>query len=119
MVYDTPGPMDTQSPPTPPAPPAGPPADFGGGDVDPSTRAQYPIKYPPAAARVGATGTVVIQVTYDATGTVLEATVHRSSRNRDLDRAALAGIRKWKINPGKRNGQPVGGSALVSVDFTM
>ena len=119
MVYDTPGPMDTQSPPTPPAPPAGPPADFGGGDVDASTRAQYPIKYPPAAARVGATGTVVIQVTYDANGTVLEASVHRSSRNRDLDRAALAGVRKWKINPGKKNGQPVGGSALVSVDFTM
>ncbi|MEY3517071.1 MAG: hypothetical protein RIS67_1288, partial [Pseudomonadota bacterium] len=67
----------------------------------------------------GATGTVVIQVTYDANGTVLDASVHKSSRNRDLDRAALAGIRKWKINPGIKNGQPVGGTALVSVDFTM
>lgn len=69
--------------------------------------------------RANATGTVIIEVTYDANGTVLDAKVHKSSRNRDLDRAALTGVRKWKINPGKKNGQPVGGSALVTVDFTL
>ncbi len=48
-----------------------------------------------------------------------DASVYKSSRNRDLDRAAVAGVRKWKINPGKKNGQNVGGSALVTVDFTL
>ncbi len=120
ITYDTPGPMDTAAPPpSPPAPPASPPADFGGGDVDASTRAQFPVKYPPAALRAGVTGTVIVQVTYDANGTVTDASVYKSSRNRDLDRAAVAGVRKWKINPGKKNGQNVGGSALVTVDFTL
>ena len=94
-------------------------ANSDGGDVDASTRAQYPIKYPPAAARAGATGTTVILVTYDSNGTVLDVSVYKSSRNRDLDRAAMTGVRKWKISPGIKNGQQVGGSALVSVDFTL
>ena len=37
----------------------------------------------------------------------------------DLDRAALAGVRKWKINPGLVQGQPVGGEALVEVVFSL
>jgi len=102
-----------------PAPPPSPPQSAGGGDVDASTRAQFPVKYPPAALRAGVTGTVIVQVTYDASGTVTDASVYKSSRNRDLDRAAVAGVRKWKINPGKKNGQNVGGSALVTVDFTL
>jgi outer membrane biosynthesis protein TonB len=36
-----------------------------------------------------------------------------------LDRAAVVGVRKWKVNPGKKNGQNVGGTALVSVDFVL
>jgi len=67
----------------------------------------------------GVTGTVIVQVTYDASGTVVDASVYKSSRNRDLDRAAVTGVRKWKINPGKKNGQNVGGTALVTVDFTL
>ena len=119
ITYDTPGPMDVQAPPpSPPAPPSSAPDSFGG-DVDASTRAQYPVKYPPAALRAGVTGTVVVQVTFDASGNVLDASVYKSSRNRDLDRAALTGVRKWKVNPGKKNGQNVGGTALVSVDFVL
>jgi protein TonB len=62
---------------------------------------------------------VVVIFTYDANGTVLSAAVHKSSRNRDLDRSAVTAVKKWKINPGKKNGQPVGGSSLIEVDFTL
>lgn len=90
-----------------------------GGDVDASTRAQYPIRYPPAALRALVTGSVWVAARYDASGTVTDTRIHRSSRNTDLDRAALAGVKKWKINPGLVQGQPVGGKALVEVVFSL
>jgi periplasmic protein TonB len=119
VVFDDPSPIDTPAPPpAPPAPPAAQP-DIAGGEVDASTRSQFPIQYPPAAMRSGITGTVIVQVTYDASGRITDATIFRSSRNRDLDRAALQGVRRWTVNPGRRGGQPVGGVANVTVDFTL
>ncbi len=102
---------------------AGPASDtFGngaGGDVDASTRAQFPIKYPIEAIRANVAGVVWVFVRYDAGGNVTETRIHRSSRNRDLDKAALAGVRKWKINPRQVQGQPVGGESLVEVAFNL
>lgn len=92
---------------------------LAGGDVDASTRAQYPIRYPPAALRALVTGSVWVAARYDAGGMVTDTRIHRSSRNADLDRAALAGVKKWKINPGRVQGQPVGGEALVEVVFSL
>lgn len=90
-----------------------------GGEVDASTRAQYPITYPVSAIREMASGVVWVLVSYDAAGTVTEARIHQSSRHRDLDRAALLGVRKWKINPRQVQGQPVGGQSLVEVVFNL
>ena len=90
-----------------------------GGDVDASTRAQFPIKYPIEAIRAKAAGVVWVFVRYDAIGNVTETRIQRSSRNRDLDKAALAGVRKWKINPRQVQGQPVGGESLVEVVFNL
>jgi protein TonB len=109
--------MDTQAIQTPPAP-AGPPDTFGG-DVDPSSRSRAPLNYPPAALRAGITGTTVAAITFDAQGNVIEATVEKSSRNRDLDRECLKTVKKWKVNPGKKNGQAVGGRALIPCEFKM
>jgi protein TonB len=98
------------------------PGDNGlptGGEVDASTRAQYPIKYPVSAIRDMASGVVWVLVSYDAAGTVTEARIHQSSRHRELDRAALVGVRKWKINPRQVQGQPVGGQSLVEVVFNL
>ena len=90
-----------------------------GGDVDASTKAQYPIAYPPAAIRGGVTGTVIVLASYDANGTVTATRIYQASRDKSLDRAALAGVRKWKINPRQVQGQPVGGEALVEVRFNL
>jgi protein TonB len=98
------------------------PGDNGlptGGEVDASTRAQYPIKYPVSAIRDMASGVVWVLVSYDAAGTVTEARIHQSSRHRELDRAALVGVRKWKINPRQVQGQPVGGQSLIEVVFNL
>ncbi len=91
----------------------------GGGDVDASTRARYPIEYPVAALRAGLAGTVTVLARYDANGTVMETRVYKSSRNVDFDRAALRGVKKWKINPSEINGQAIGGEALVDVVFRL
>jgi len=63
-------------------------------------------------------GTVVLRVTIDANGNVLNVVVDKSSRNRNLDRAAMDAARRWKFNPGLRNGVKVGGDVLVPVKFT-
>ena len=65
-----------------------------------------PPDYPPAAARAGVTGQVVLLVDIDAQGNVINVRVEKSSRNRDLDRAAQEAPRKkkWRFNPAKENG---------------
>jgi len=95
------------------------PAQGGGGAVDASTRARYPIDYPIGALRAGLAGTVTVLARYDANGTVMETRVHKTSRNADFDRAALRGVKKWKINPAEINGQAMGGEALVDVVFRL
>ena len=89
------------------------------GDVDASTRAQYPMQYPVAALRSGATGIVVVLARYDDAGNVIQTSIYKGSHNKDLDRAALQGIKKWKINPRMIQGQAVGGEALVEVQFNL
>lgn len=96
-----------------------PVGDVPGGEVDASTRAQYPIAYPAAAIRAGISGTVIVLATYNADGAVTATKIHQSSRNGNLDRAALAGVKKWKINPRQIDGQAQGGQALVEVKFNL
>jgi protein TonB len=74
-------------------------------------------RYPPQELRQGIGGEVLLRVTIDADGRVLNVAVQRSSRNRNLDRAAIDAARKWRFNPGLRNGQKVGGDVLVPVNF--
>ena len=82
-------------------------------------RRSIPSAIPPAAIRGGVTGTVIVLASYDANGTVTATRIYQASRDKSLDRAALAGVRKWKINPRRVQGQPVGGEALVEVRFNL
>lgn len=92
---------------------------ISGGEVDASTRAQYPVSYPADALRARASGLVIVLARYNADGAVTETRIHKTSRNKDLDRSALQGVKKWKINPRKVNGQAIGGEALVEVAFNL
>ncbi|RZA21769.1 MAG: energy transducer TonB, partial [Lysobacteraceae bacterium] len=115
---DTPRAVDTAAPPpAPPAPPSSVP-DISGG-VDASSRAMNPPKYPPEELRRGIQGTTVLIVSIDASGSVLDVEVERSSGNRNLDRAAVAAARRWKFNAEVRDGRKVASRVRVPVDFTL
>ena len=110
--------MDTPAP--PPAPPAPPVAvaDIGA-SVDISSKNMNPPRYPPAAARAQIEGTVILVIDVDANGNVTNVSVEKSSRNRDLDRAAMYAARKWRFNASVVNGQKAAGRVRVPVDFNM
>ncbi|MBD4484354.1 TonB family protein [Xanthomonas citri pv. citri] len=112
-----PRPSDIVTPPSPPSPPA-PPSDIGA-SVDISSKNMNPPKYPPAAFRAGVQGEVILIVDVDASGNVTNVSVEKSSRNRDLDRAAMDAARKWKFNASTVNGQKAAGRVRVPVNFAL
>jgi len=100
---------------------APPPATTASADYAPSEgpggRANFPPVYPEAALKACASGAVRLRVSINAQGYVLNVAVDKSSGNRDLDRAAVDAARHWRFNPGKAEGEPVGGDIIVPVDF--
>lgn len=105
------------SPDAPAAPP--PPAPVASARPDASAqplRAPRP-NYPPAAARRGDSGTVLVQVRVDAQGRPVQVDVVQSSRSRPLDREAVRAVQQWTFSPAIRNGQPVEATVLVPVEF--
>lgn len=105
------------APPRPPAPPP-PPADVMP-SADLSYKQAHPPVYPPMAIRQGQQGEVVLDVTINAQGAVVDVKVERSSGFRLLDRAAVEAAQKWRFNPGLKNGKPVGGVVRIPVNFTL
>ena len=109
--------MSVAATPTPPAPPAAPV------DIAPSQDISYnnrqPPRYPISAVRQHQQGTVYLLVLVGPDGSVQDVKVDQSSGYRDLDRAAIEAARKWKFNPGSRDGKPVGGWVKVPVQFKL
>lgn len=87
--------------------------------VDITSKNMNPPRYPPAAARAGIEGSVVLTIDVDGAGSVTNVAVEKSSRNRDLDRAAMDAARSWKFNPSIVDGRPTAGRISVPVDFSM
>jgi protein TonB len=50
-------------------------------------------------------------------GHAQEVTVEKSSGSRLLDQAAIEAVKSWMFNPGRKNGQPATGYALVPISF--
>ncbi|KRG71096.1 energy transducer TonB [Pseudoxanthomonas dokdonensis] len=76
-------------------------------------------EYPASAIRRGDSGTVLLRVDVDAEGNPTKVRVEQRSGSRALDRAAVSAVKRWKFNPGQRDGQPIPGSVTVPVDFTL
>jgi len=74
-------------------------------------------QYPAAALRAGIGGTVMVRAELDASGQPIDVDVVRRSGNRDLDRAAVQAVRKWRFEPALRNGKAVASTVQVPVDF--
>ena len=75
--------------------------------------------YPVAAMRAGDEGTVLVRAEIDASGKPSNVELAKRSRSRDLDRAALAAVRKWTFEPAIRDGKAVASTVQVPVDFRL
>lgn len=90
-----------------------------GASLDISSRDLNPPRYPSEEARAGISGTTVLIIDVDASGAVNEVSVEKSSRNQNLDQAAMQAARTWRFNPGRQRGQAVAGRVRVPVQFEM
>jgi protein TonB len=129
------------APPSPePAVPAGPQADGARTEataaaapraaagaqsavVPPSYGAAYlrnpAPRYPAAARREGAEGTVLLRVWVGADGGPTRVEVDRSSGHRALDAAALGAVGNWRFVPAQRGGEAVEGVVTVPLVFRL
>ncbi len=101
-----------------PPPPGGIGSDRGA-SVDILSKNSNPPVYPPDALHDSIEGTVVVIVKVNEYGEFLRAFVDRSSKNRQLDQAALEAARHWRYNPAVYNGMPQSDSIRIPVDFDL
>ena len=76
-----------------------------------------PPRYPSDALRRGESGTVLVRVEVDANGAPAGVALVQRSGSRDLDRAAMEAVRKWRFMPAQREGQAVASSLVIPIDF--
>jgi protein TonB len=100
----------------PPPPPART-ARVGGQVTPPVKIVDVKPVYPAVARQVRVEGTVLIDASIDEHGRVTAARVSRSVPL--LDQAALTAVRQWVFTPARLNGQPVGVSITVTVEFRL
>jgi protein TonB len=75
--------------------------------------------YPPAAARQGWQGTVLLRVRVLQTGAVDSIEVVRSSGRKVLDDAAIHTVERWVFAPSTRGSTAVDGFATVPIEFKL
>ena len=78
-----------------------------------------PPQYPRAALRSASSGTVHLRVDVAANGSVANVAVARGSGSRELDRAAVNAVRRWRFEPARRNGEPVMATVDVPMEFKL
>ncbi|MCL1633549.1 TonB family protein [Luteimonas sp. SX5] len=76
-------------------------------------------RYPAQAARRGLGGTVRVRADVGADGVPTAVAVVQGSGMRELDRAALDAVRRWRFRPGQVDGKPVPGSVVVPIEFAL
>jgi len=90
--------------------------DIASLDNVPRARVQQPPKYPYGAIQNGVSGEVVLEFVVDYNGRVLNAHVVSSS-NFIFEEPALAAVRKWLFEPGRKYGKPVRFRMMVPIEF--
>ena len=76
-------------------------------------------RYPRNALRAGIEGTVQVQVDVGPDGVPTSVALAAGSGNRELDRAAMDAVRRWRFRPAVVNGQPSVGRVTVPIQFTV
>jgi len=76
--------------------------------------------YPPGDQRLGHEGNVLLRLTIDEWGAVVDAQVERSSGYESLDRAAASWVKShWLYHPATRAGDPVRSTTEALVTFRL
>ena len=119
QLSDMPGPLPENAEPVPPDQETQPAVPAVVELARPLYKVNPRPSYPKIARRRGYEGIVVLNVQVLKTGQVGDISVLRSSGHRRLDRAALNAVRKWRFEPGTRNGIPVAMTVKVPIHFRL
>lgn len=76
-------------------------------------------RYPRRAARQRIEGWVEMEITINATGSVVTAAVTAAKPRRVFNRAALQAIKKWRFRPKVVDGKPVARNATQRIEFKL
>ena len=87
-------------------------------DVNPVPMKTPPPIYPEALKREGGSGVVAVTIVIDEKGTVIKATVAKSS-NDGLNEAAIEAVKKWKFKPAQKDGEKVKVRVTVPISFSL
>lgn len=101
------------APPKPPVAPP-PPGDY---EISLDLASRVQPTYPGFDVIYALGGTVVLDAVITNTGSLFDLRVERSSGHRELDRAALDAVRRWRFEPGNQSGHHVGGVARIPLHF--
>lgn len=74
--------------------------------------------YPKEARNAKIEGTVMVKALVDTKGNVAKVQVAKGI-HATLDKAAMDAVKKWRFNPGRYNGKPVGTWIAVPVRFSL
>ncbi len=104
-----------------PAPVAPPPPAPAAATADSAPRllSSPAPRYPRDAQRRGLSGTVLLRVHVGTDGAPIGIDLVQGSGSRELDRAAVEGVRRWRFAPAMRNGQPVEAAVQVPITFNL
>jgi periplasmic protein TonB len=108
-----PAPEPVQAPP----PPAAAGALARGTSPEPIPGQMPAPTYPRRALQRGEEGTVLVRAEVGSDGVPISVTLVQGSRSRELDRAALEAVRRWRFRPGHVNGRAIVGSVVVPIEF--
>jgi protein TonB len=106
--------------PAPPPPVASAPAPHPAAPVatsQPQAISSPAPKYPARALRNGEHGTVLVSAEVGVDGVPKSVEVAKSSGSRQLDRAAVDAVRRWRFRPAMADGRPTAGRVQVPISF--
>lgn len=111
--------LDPFAPPAAVTPPPPPAESFVAFDTPPQRIEVVEPVYPEIARDLHAQGTVLVQVTVDETGKVIEAVVVESTAIEALEQAALKAARASQFKPAKQRDVPVKARIVIPFRFVL
>jgi protein TonB len=76
-------------------------------------------EYPRRAAMAGIEGSVTMQFTINADGSVSDVRVTEANPRRVFDRAAVAALSEWAFEPFREGGEAISREASITIDFRL